>query len=309
MIALGDIWLLRPWWLAAIPVFCLLALLLVRQRGGLGGWERVVEARFLPALESLGHVIYPTSKNQRFIPLAVAGALALALAGPAVRKDRAPAFQNLDAVMLVMDMSPSVTRGGSLDDAQAAAAQIIQNVGGRPVGLIVYAGEPFLVSATTSDASTLESPIAVLGPNTMPDVGSRPDRALAMARELFTQAGIIGGDVVLISDGGGLADTAFREVSGIVEDGGKVSTIFVPPAKTITGMPTADHAELEKLADAGDGIFTQAAATGKIATMLQSGRRINRAPTELIMLLLNDLGRYLVILAMIPALMLFRRRS
>lgn len=309
MIGLGDIWLLRPWWLVAIPVIGLLALLLLRQRGGLGGWESVIEARFLPVLESLGHVLYPTSKNQRFIPLAVACLLAVALAGPAVYKDRAPAFQNLDAVMLVMDMSPSITRGGSLDDAQAAAAHIIQNVGGRPVGLIVYAGEPFLVSATTSDASTLESPIAVLGPDTMPAVGSRPDRALAMARELFAQAGIIGGDVVLISDGGGLSDTAFREVGGIVKDGGKVSAVYVPPAKTVTGMPTADQSGLEKLADAGDGLFTPAAATGKITAMLESGRRINRAPTELVMLLFDDLGRYLVVLAMLPALLLFRRRS
>lgn len=309
MIALGDIWLLRPWWLAAIPLLCVIALLLLRQRGSLGGWENVIETRFFPVLESLGHVLYPTSKNQRYIPLAVAGALAIALAGPAVRKDRAPAFQNLDAVMLVMDMSPSITRGGSLDDAQAAAAHIIQNVGGRPVGLIVYAGEPFLVSATTSDASTLESPIAVLGPDTMPAVGSRPDRALAMARELFVQAGIIGGDVVLISDGGGLSETAFREVGAIVKDGGKVSAVYVPPAKTVKGMPTADQSELEKLADAGKGLFTAAATTGEITAVLESGQRINRAPTELVMLLFDDLGRYLIVLAMIPALMLFRRRS
>lgn len=308
MIELGEIWLLRPWWLAALPVLLVLAFLLVRQRGGVGGWSGVVDASILPALEALGHVVYPASKKQGFIPLAVIGVLVLALAGPAVRNDRAPAFQNLDAVMLVMDMSPSVARGGNLDDAQAAAARILQNLGGRPVGLIVYAGEPFLVSATTSDASTLESPIAVLGPDTMPAVGSRPDRALAMARDLFAQAGIIGGDVVLISDGGGLATTAFREAGRILDDGGKLSTIFVPPGNMITGMPSPDRAGLEKLAETGGGIFAQAGSSGPVSAMLERGSQINRAPTELVMLLFMDFGRYLLILAMIPAVLLFRRR-
>ena len=48
--------LLRPEWLLALPLLALAGWLLHRQRGGLGGWDRVADPRLLQAMTALGRV-------------------------------------------------------------------------------------------------------------------------------------------------------------------------------------------------------------------------------------------------------------
>ena len=306
-----DIWLLRVYWLAGLPVLVLLFLWLRHKRGGLAGWNAVIDTTLMPVLTALGHVAYPQSRWGHLAPLSAAALLCLALSGPARQNDDAPSFQNLDGVMLLMDMSPSVAKGGNLDDAQAAAAYLLERVGARPVGLILYTGDPFLVSAMTIDTATLEGPIAVLDAETMPSVGSRPERALGMARGLFKEAGILSGDVVLISDGGGLNTAALQETIDIAKEGGRVSTIFIPPAPEVADanpeMPPPDEQALEQLADAGGGLAIDMKGLPDLSGALRGSRTEHLAKSELAPLLFDDLGRYLVLFAMIPVLFLFRR--
>ena len=308
---LQDLWLLRAYWLAGLPVLLLLFLWQRHERGGLAGWNGVIDETLMPVLTRLGHVAYPQSRLGHLAPLTAAAALCLALSGPARQNDDAPSFQNLDGIMLLMDMSPSVAQGGNLDDAQAAAAYLLQRVGARPVGLILYTGDPFLVSAMTIDTATLEGPIAVLDAGIMPSVGSRPERALGMARGFFHEAGILSGDVVLITDGGGMNTAALQETIDIAKAGGRVSTIFVPPlpevAEANPEMPPPDWKAMEQLADAGGGLAIGMKELSDLSDMLRNSRTENLARSELAPLLFDDLGRYLVILAMIPALFLFRR--
>ena len=306
-----DFWLLRAYWLAGLPVLILLFFWLRHKRGGLAGWNTVIDTTLMPVLVKLGHVAYPQSRWGHLAPLAAATVLCVALSGPARQNDDAPSFQNLDGIMLLMDMSPSVAKGGSLDDAQAAAAYLLQRVGARPVGLILYTGDPFLVSAMTIDTATLEGPIAVLDADLMPSVGSRPERALGMARGLFQEAGILSGDIVLITDGGGMNTTALQETLDIVDAGGRVSTIFIPPdpqiAEANPEMPPPDEPALKQLAEAGGGLAIGMKDLSDLSDTLRDSRTEYLAKSELAPLLFDDLGRYLVILAMIPALVLFRR--
>lgn len=308
MIEAGSLLLLRPWWLAALPALGL-CWWLARRDGGLAGWARVIDRELMPVLGSLGHVIRPLSRTGPLVPLAVASTLALALSGPAQRNDHAPSFGNLDGTILVMDMSPSVARGGGLDDAQAAAAYLLERIGGRPVGLILFAGEPYLVSAMTTDAATLASPIAVLDAETMPDAGSRPDRALAMAGGVLAEAGIVGGDVVLISDGGGIGPAAAEEARRIARAGGRVSTVFVAPAAAPPDMPAPDPEALAGVADAGGGVAATVGDVDRIADGLRRSRTSSLARSGLAPLLFTDLGRLLVAVALVPALLLFRRSA
>jgi len=307
MIELGDIWLLRPWWLLGIPLSVVAALLVLRRHGGLGAWHRVSDARLLAAMEALGHVVGAGSRRAGLVPFAIAACLCLALAGPAVRKPDQPRFENLDAILLVLDLSRSVVLGGNLDDAQAVAAFVLQNARGRPVGLILYDSEPYLVSAPTTDVASLESPIAVLGADIMPGAASHPEGALAMAREMLAGGGIVAGDVVLISDGGGLSPAATVEARRIRETGGTVSVVFVEPASLPAGMPAADPDGLAQIAQAGGGNSHRPDGLSSLADTLVPGAGIERAPAEVSALLFDDIGRYLLVLAMLPALLLFRR--
>lgn len=321
MSGLVDPLFLRPLWLIGLPLVGALGYWALRRRRGIGGWTGFIDRDLMSALTALGHVVRPSARAHPPAAALVAAALCLALGGPAARDPDAPSFRNLDGVVLVMDMSRSLTLGGGLDGAKAAAVFLSRDLGGRPVGLIVFAGEPYAVGAMTTDAATLESPIAVLGPEVMPDTGSRPDRALEMAAGMLAGAGVIGGDVVLISDGGGIGGggggidgATERAAERVVAAGGRVSTVYVSPGPAIAerraeGMPSPDPGELARIAAVGGGIAVTAARPDELGRALHRSRGDALARSELAPLVFRDFGRHLLLPALLPALALFRRRA
>src|SRR5690606_10212664 len=126
-----------------------------------------------------------SSRLRVWLPLA-AGLLALALSGPAVPRAGQAEYRGLDPLRILMDLSPSVVASPvGLAGLQTAALRLLRAAEGRPVGLMAWAADAYLISPPTTDAESLEGTIAVLSPATMPVVGSRPDIALSMARDLF----------------------------------------------------------------------------------------------------------------------------
>ncbi len=310
MIGADPIWLLRPWWLVAVPAVVLAGIWIARRRDAGGGWERVMDPALFAALADVGARAAARLPVQRLLPAVAALVLALALTGPAVRREDAPGLRNLDAALILLDLSPSVARGSGLDDAQAAAADVLQNAGGRPLGLMLFSGEPFLVAAPTTDPATLETPIAVLDPETMPGNGSRPERALAAAHERMQRAGVAGGDVILISDGGGVGEAALAEARRIAGAGGSVSTIAVEVEPgAVPGLPASDAAPLRLLAKAGRGAFGTVSDTGAVLRHLGARRQSFEKDPGLAALLFHDLGRWMIPLAMVPVLLMARRRG
>ncbi|SON54574.1 hypothetical protein HDIA_1033 [Hartmannibacter diazotrophicus] len=299
--------LLRPWWLLALPIAALVAFLAWRRGRSLGAWERAVDGPLLAAMERIGHVRRKGGRWLPPLPLLAALPLILGLAGPALRGE-APAFRNLNGIVLVFDLSPSVTRGGRLGDAQAAAALALEQSGGRPVALILYSGEPYLVSAFTTDPSSPESLIGVLDPETMPDGGSRPDKALNLAGDLLAEAKINRSDVVLISDGGGLDKASDDAVDRIVAAGGHVSTVYVAPDTLPPESPPPHPEALEALAKRGEGTATAASEPESLVAALKDSEA-SLIEAGLTPLYFRDFGPWLVALSLVPAGLMFRRRS
>jgi len=212
VISLAQFALLRPWWLIAIPIVIALACLAWRRADGFGRWHEVIDPDLLPVLTHLGRVEIG-ARDYRPVFMALAASLmAIGLAGPSVRNPGAPVFRNMDAIVILMDLSPSVVEGGGLGDAQAAVARLLDRSGTRPVALIVYTGESFLVSVPTREPQALKSAIAVIDPETMPIGGSRPDRALELAMQTLNDAKSSHADVIIVSDGGGLGPDATRNL-------------------------------------------------------------------------------------------------
>lgn len=307
----SNILLLRPWWLVLPPVILLFGLWRAKRGGGLAGWESAIDPHLKRVLTALGRITPGRANGALVLSGLVAGGLALALVGIALRDRTAPAFRNLDTLVLALDLSPSVLQGGSLDDVQAAAALLTQRAGGRPVALVLFAQEAYLASAPTVDPRTTESLIAVLDAETMPDTGSNPAKGLELARSLLADGQVEAGDVVLITDGGGLDAAAVRtQVEGITALGGHVSTVFVAPKTPAEGAPRADPDAARRVAKTGQGQAVGVGDTLELADTL--ARRASGGLSQqedMIALLYTDYGRYLVILAMIPALLLFRRRG
>ena len=304
----GDLVLLRPLWLLALlPVA--LAALWVRRRAASGGWERLVDPPLLRRMQALGLV--GMGAAPRLAPFVLAALLALALAGPARLRASATAFAPMDPVVLILDLSPSITRGPALADAQAAAALVLHSAQGRPVGLMLYAADAYLASAPTSDAATLESLIAVLDAQTMPVQGSRPDIALASARDLFLREGhpgVGGVDLILISDGGGVSPPALDEAQRLAGAGARLWTLGLASAPP-EGAPPPDPEALARLAAAAGGAHAPASAPRPLLAQIEAARLTALARSERAAMAFDDLGRWLLLAALIPALALFRRRA
>lgn len=310
MSGLPALILLRPWWLLVLPL-TLLAAIWMRRRRLAGAWAGVIEPALMPALRRLGLLSDGRRDPAVVLPFAAAALLALALSGPAMPRQGAVEYRALDPLVLALDLSPSVVADTrALADAQAAAATLLQLANGRPVGMMVYAADAYLASAPTSDADNLSGLIAVLARDTMPVAGSRPDIALSMARDLFggrNGPGIGGADLVLISDGGGTGPRAVEEAARLATDGARVWALTLPHAAE--GAPPPNPDALAQLARAGGGDAFAMDEASALMDRIAASRTIRLAREDIAGQGFRDFGPFLLPLAMLAMLPLFRRRG
>ncbi|POF34801.1 VWA domain-containing protein [Roseibium marinum] len=298
---MSELTLLRPWWLAALPLLIVLALWTWRRGADAGGWRQVMPAPMLRAMRALGHLRGETGRAGLSC-LAAAALLALGLAGPAVPRTDAPVLAGNGAVLIAIDMSPSVATSPALADAQAAAAQILRAANGRAVGLILYSGEAYDVAAPTADPATLETQIAVLGPDTMPGQGSRPAAALALARQMLSD--VADADLVLISDGGGFGAEAAAEAERLTGGGARLSLLTLSGA---AGPPPASALEWDVFQSlTAVSVAAPARAPDPVLGRISSAASLSR-DSALTALRFHDLGPLFAVLALFPVLALFRR--
>lgn len=287
--------LLRPWWLLSLVILLALAVILWRRGPDAGGWQSIISPQMRAGLIALGQ-LGAGAGLQGFLPVIGATFLALGLAGPAIPRADAPVFAQSDAVIIAMDMSPSIAQGPGLADAQAAAAGLLGSLAGRPVGLILYTSEAYWVAAPTADPATLESQISVLDAQTMPDEGSRPAGAMAMAAQML--AGLKRADLVLITDGGGFDSAARAEAARLSSAGVRVSALIVP------GNPPGTPEVLPEFLNGPVSTFDAPAPIKR--ALVSSGLARDDALTAL---QYRDLGPWFALLALISLIPFFRRQA
>jgi Ca-activated chloride channel family protein len=307
--ALDAYALLRPWWLAAIPFVALLALRAAWRSAPLGDWARAVDPGLMALLAKRGAVLGGRRQANLAAALA-AGFIAVALTGPAIERPDAVTFRNLDATVIVLDLSRSIAEGGRLKDVRQIADGVAQAAGSRSVALVVYAGDAYLAAPPTTDRDALSLTLFALDGDTVPDRGTHPERGLAMARRTLDEAGIIAADVVLITDGDGIGDAATREASAIAAKGWHLNGLFVPAGPGLpAGSPKPDRAALERLVNAGSGRLADLDAPGRVLDSVGASTAQHLVAGGYTVLAFADLGRWLILLALIPALVLFRRSA
>jgi Ca-activated chloride channel family protein len=299
MIVFGSFALLRPAWLIVMPVLALL-LLATRRRDDLGDWPRAVDAPLLAAmLRRQGGAGAPRRDAPVYLSLAL---IALALSGPAAKSAGSENFRNLDATLIVIDVS----QGARLQQATAAAQLVLARGGARQIGLVLYAGDVYLASPMTEDAATLQALLFAVDDRTVPDGGTRADRALAFARRLLREANIVAGDVALISDGEGVDAKTMAEASSLSAEGRALHTLLVAPR---SGAAAERAAQMTALAAAGGGVAGDAARAEAVAERI-AGRRIERVGQGALRTLeWRDYGRILLLLAAAPLLLCCRERT
>ena len=194
---------LRPDWLWGFLPLAGLLVFLAKHQAMAQLWESICDAHLLP------HVLVGTAGAKSNSPILLIGlgwTLALvALAGPVWSQLPQLVFRAESALVVVLDVSRSM-------DAQDVAPsrlirakhKILDVLEARQEGqtaLVIFAGDSFVVSPLTDDARTMKTLVQTLETNIMPVQGSRPDLGLQKGNELLEQAGIPGGDLLLITDG------------------------------------------------------------------------------------------------------------
>ena len=199
---MAEFHFLRPeWFYALIPAAALY--LLLRYREGRGSaWERTIDPSLLPFL--LETSAGKTSRNPRFLLLIGWLVGIIALAGPVWEQTPQPVHEREDALVIVLDLTRSMyandVKPNRLVRARRKLLDLLAERKEGVTGLIVYAGDAHLVSPLTDDAKTIAELIPAVSPDIMPAPGSQLAPAIALAHNLFTDAGISSGRILIVTD-------------------------------------------------------------------------------------------------------------
>lgn len=293
---LGLFWV-RPWFLAGVPIAILLGILIVRRTRDLGSWSNAMDAELLAAMQRMGRIT-GGAPRRAWLPALILAVLSIALAGPGIERRDTAGFRNLDAVVLVMDLSPSVTTGDNLFEVLTAARILVESAETRQVGLVVYSGEAYVAAPLTTDARAMMGMLSLIDAETMPIAGSNPAAGLALAEKILSEADILAADVVLISDGAGIGPEALTLGSRLAARNAPVSVLH-----------DGSTAELTVLTRIGSGVLASVADPFPVVEQIRSRLADRLGETDYAMLVIRDLGRWLLISALLGAAFLLPRRG
>ena len=266
---------LRPLWLLAIIPAGLLSYYFWQQKSSSANWHGAINTNLLDHLIDSG-----SSKATRWpwIVLLLCWLLsALALAGPAWKKLPQPVLKNQDVLIIVLDLTLSMlaedVKPSRHIRAQYKVLDVLKRREEGLTALIAYSGDAHVVSPLTDDSSTIENLATALSPEMMPVFGSNPAAALRQAQQLFDNAKINNGRILLITDG-----VTTDDVEDIDDDlrrnGFELSILGVgtpdgAPIPATQGflkdnqgkivVPQLKRAPMEQLAELNNGRYTDAA--------------------------------------------------
>ncbi len=286
---IGSLHFIRPWaWLLLVPVIILWWLYRTRGQQA-SGWAKLIDQHLLSWLmpkSQAGQSI----KWQKILLLSFWILATIALSGPSWQKLPQPVFSNLAARVVVLDLSASMdaqdVKPSRLARAKFKLSDILKAIDDGQTGLVVYAGDGFVLSPLTTDTDTIDNMVGVLATNLMPLVGTLPSKGIEKGIELLDNGAAGTGDIIWITDG-----ASSSELSKIKElirntaynlnilaigtfDGAPIpmpnSSGFVKDNKGNIVIPKLNYDELASFADEIDATLTpMTAGNDDIELLLQ----------------------------------------
>lgn len=306
------------------------ALLLTRQHFQQRSWQKHIDPTLLPYL--LEGKPKGAPRRSALVLLLCATLMWLALLGPAWEKVPTPLYKNTDGLVVVLDLSPSMLaediQPSRMRQARFKLRDILQLRSDGQTGLVVFAGDAFVVAPLTDDVNTLLTLIPGLNPSMMPMPGSNPLAGVTLAKELLDRSGG-DGSILLISDGvnsqqlDGLSafisksDCNLSVLAVGTPDGAPIPLPGGGFARDNAGniiVPALTTKELQSLAAAGNGHYRElslddADIKGLSVDTASSTQRQDEAtnPSERNYDQWKDAGPWLVLLLLPLALIGFRK--
>jgi len=237
---LNDFHFIRPLWLLALIPVVSVVWLSWHKKWRIGNWQAVCDADLLPYLLQDN----ASSLHKRgYAPLALAALSALlaviSLAGPTWQRLPAPVFRNESALVIALNLSITMDAAditpSRLVRARYKIADLLKRRKDGQTALLVYAGDAFVVTPLTTDSETIISQLPALTTDIMPSQGNNMVVALEKADDLFRQAGLTKGQIIVVTDAVDLPAT-----QGIAEQSAKTGyNVSVLAVGTEEGAPIA----------------------------------------------------------------------
>lgn len=198
---MNGIHFLRPYcFLLIIPVAILICFLIFRQRRHAGPWQNICSKDLLP------YILVQKGKNYYFSYVLAALTLLLlitAMSGPAWQQISQPLIKQKTGLVIALDLSPVMDaqdiKPSRLQRAIYKINDLLKMHHEGQVALIVFSGDPFVVTPLTDDIATIKNLLPALETRIMPSSGHRVHLAISKAGDLLRQAGINHGSMLLIT--------------------------------------------------------------------------------------------------------------
>ena len=320
---------LQPDWLYMLIPLVVILLLLKPNAGSKDPWQKIIDKDLLPWLK-----VNKTGSGNRLLPIWLLSTgwliTILALANPVWEKLPQPVFQTDQAKVIVLDLSLSMNstdlKPARIDRARFKINDILAKQEEGVIGLVVFAGDAFVVSPLTRDGETISALLPALTPDIMPVQGSRADLGLLKAVELLKQAGRLRGEVLLLADS--YTDERTIKAASDLRKQGVITSVLGFGTEQGAPLPTArgdfvrnkagevvttrlDVSAMKQLARAGGGEYVDlAAGNGDVKRLLNArvASTRNRLTDELDQSTRwKENGPWLVLLLLPFAALAFRR--
>ncbi len=214
------------------------------------------------------------------IGLGIAG-LVLALARPQWGRNEIELERTGVDLIIALDVSRSMLAADSgrtnrLAAATRAIEQLLGDLGGDRVGLVLFAGDAFMAAPLTRDHVAVERALSSAGPAMISEQGSNLGEAIKRARESFDRAAQGPCALLVVSDGEQLQGDAIEAAQKAFREGIRVHTAGVGSAMgarvpsgpaTVPGfmrnalgrevVSRRDEQRLQRIAQAGGGLYTR----------------------------------------------------
>ncbi|WGL17283.1 VWA domain-containing protein [Microbulbifer bruguierae] len=234
MIDLSQFHFLRPhvlWLIIPTAVTCWA---LARTILASGRLQKIIDPELLPYLLMRGGEKRPWLFGLIFIVLAL---VIIALAGPTWRKLPTPVYTNQDALVVLLDLSPSMMATdlapNRLTRARLKILDILKQRKDGLTALVAYAGEAHVVTPLTDDTGTIANLVPSLSPQVMPVPGSNIEAAVQSGLRLIRDGASGHGEVLAVTDG--IARDAISTIKG--ELGGTSVSLSVLAVGSGEGSP------------------------------------------------------------------------
>jgi Ca-activated chloride channel family protein len=273
---LSQFHFLRPIWLLGLLPVLIFWIYYRWKQYSLGNWKKLINPELITYLTHDNSLKSRRHESLKTYSWSLAWLLAcLALAGPAWEQTPQPVHKNESAMVILLDLSPSMLSQDSKPSRLVRARfKLIDILSARREGytaLIVYSGSAHVVSPLTEDTNTIISMVNSLEPSIMPEYGSNVEEAVDSALAIVKHGGFEKADLILITDE--VASSAIPTITDALRKEGNfrlsvlgIGTPAGAPIPLPYGgflkdnrgeilIPKINSQELKKLAENNQGVY------------------------------------------------------